>query len=243
MGGPRKGAPGAAPVPAMPERAEPTEKQTIDITGGALLSKLVKFTYQPSERDPFISSEVVSPFVTEEDLPELLAPDRETLNKARAMIEKHLIGAVEIHGVSSQATGPAPVPGRKGTTRAGLPEAAGYAVGNNGQILRPGRGLLIPVDTKTVEEMRAQLLTSGLALGVEINGKVDSKGDVILKTVSNEGGFSYLLETLRVEIQGQDRKVIFLSPVIIDGETDREISKEFEGTKKILQVGEIPVEQ
>lgn len=204
----------------------------IDVTGGALLSKWVKFTYQPSDRDPFISSSVVSPFVTETDLPEMLVPDQEALYRARSQIEDYITDNIEIQGVSTEE------------------RVSGYAVGNGGQILRPGRPLLVPVDTKAIEVLKTRLLKEGLSLGVEINGKITEplteplteKKDLLLKTRIIPGGYAYILETLRIEIQGEEKVVVFLSPLEINGEDRSEITKRFEGIKGVYQVGEIPIE-
>jgi hypothetical protein len=214
----------------------------IDITGGALLSKLVRFSYLPSERDPFISWEVVSPFVTEQDLPEILAPNKEMMESAAKALEAFIIRGISVLGVSSQTTGPIPI--LEEGNREKIPEAAGYAISADGQILRPGRALMVPIDTGAIEEMRAAMVASGLGLGVMINGKTETGGDVVIKTVSHEDGFAFILETLRVQIQGEQKSVIFASPLVMESLEGgpRELKIDFEGTKKIRQVGEIPVE-
>lgn len=220
---PRSSGPKNIPRPVAataPTQATAAGRPPIDTSGAALLLKIPPFTYIPSERDPFISSTVISPFVTEEDLPEALAPDRELVRKARSSIEGMLEGLIEIRGVSTAE------------------RISGYAIGNGGQVLRPGRFLLVPLDTKSVETWKDRLLKNGVTLGVEINDKENSQNptDLLIKTVATDQGFAYLLETLRIEIQGADGVVVFRSPLEVFGEDRTEIRKKFRSVKGVRQV-------
>lgn len=69
-----------------------------------MYNQLLTFKYTPSERDPFISSTVISPFVTEEERAEVTA-DAEQVNQAKKMIQGVVKNRIKITGIAVGRTG------------------------------------------------------------------------------------------------------------------------------------------
>jgi hypothetical protein len=117
------------------ESGRVSEKTGESLDKAKMYSQLLTFKYAPSERDPFISSEVISPFVTEEEVVEVTA-DAEQIKQAKRIIESVVRDRVELSGIAVGKTG------------------ASYTIAYTDpdkmipQILRPGEYLLIELGTE-----------------------------------------------------------------------------------------------
>jgi hypothetical protein len=146
--------------PANPKQ-EITEA-ALDLSTNLNYRKLLTFSYIPSQRDPFISSTVISPFVTEEDLNPEKEIDEDTIKKAQNKIEKIIGAQVQIRGVSTGKLG------------------AGFAVSETGQIIKPGEYLLVEIAEGTQQELEATLAiaqTAGRILQIRQHA-----GNIVLET-------------------------------------------------------------
>jgi hypothetical protein len=95
----KKAMEGSASLGAMdaPQTEESLEK-------AKMYSQLLTFRYAPSERDPFISSTVISPFVTEEEQTEITV-DADQVNQAKRMVEAVVKNRIFISGIAFGRTG------------------------------------------------------------------------------------------------------------------------------------------
>jgi hypothetical protein len=125
-----------------------------------MYSQLLTFKYTPSERDPFISSTVISPFVTEEEKNEITA-DAEQVNQAKKMIQGVVKNRVKITGIAV---------GRTGANYAVIysdPEPATAAP----QVLRAGEYILIelgPEEAAMVDNAYQVAAQAGVQLNIKV---------------------------------------------------------------------------
>lgn len=198
----------AASTPSPTVVPKPGEKERLDLgeMGGTLLyKKLLKFEYNPSQRDPFVSHVVVSPFVTEEDLPPPVDIDKEKIKAAVGMVENLVKKKIQVGGISS---------GREG---------AGYAIGNEGQIIKPGEYLFITLEEKEQDEVTSAMNIANTA-GMPL----------LVTTYKNK----IVVETKKVE----EKTVRFMSPVRAGSDAAGEITVEYikqMGFEKTPQPGDL----
>lgn len=157
----------------------------LNLGPGKMYSQLVEFRYEPSQRDPFISSEVLTPYVTEDQLEVVPDVNAEQIEKAITEIENTLKKKIEINGVSSGKIG------------------VNYAIGNEGQIIRPGEYLFVPMEAESQGAIEAAT-QAAVDAGAKLEGKIRG---MIYKN------------TIMVEVRDiKERTVIFINPVR-DGQT------------------------
>jgi hypothetical protein len=183
---------------ALEDRRRLAEAQTsIDASGGEAASKfslesarmynqLLSFRYTPSQRDPFISSIVVSPFVTEDEAPLELPADMEQVQQARKIIMEVVRRRIDISGVAYGKVG------------------SSYTIAYSDQermvpqILRPGDYIVIDMspDEQTAVDDAYKLAA---AAGVKLNLKVaNNRPALMLRVLAIDGN------TMEVENPGDE---------------------------------------
>lgn len=150
---------GASSTPTAGSSGTEGGETTINYSSGRMYSQLISFRYDPSDRDPFISSEVTSPFVTSANPEEEYAlppDDTARIQQAVEMIEDTLKNALrgQLSGVSSARIG------------------FGYSMTKMGDVLRSGD--IIPFDLQDqatrIMEAREMSASSGKNLEIAMNG-------------------------------------------------------------------------
>ena len=146
------------------------------LASAKMYNQLLTFKYAPSERDPFISSDVVSPFVTEEEQIEVTA-DAEQVNQAKKMIEGVVRNRIQLSGVAF---------GRLG---ANYTVAYADPEGMIPQVLRPGEYILIelgPEEAGMVDNAYQIAVRAGGNLKLKIADSHD-KPAIMLKLLKIDG--------------------------------------------------------
>ena len=124
-------------------------QELINLDEGVKMIKIIQHTYTPSQRDPFISHQVVSPFVTEEVIEETGEPAEEIKLPSKKEIEDWLTGdpkdpeatppMIQITGISTGDTG-------GGYALANTLSSKNGEVGYRNRVLKPGEIVKIPLD-------------------------------------------------------------------------------------------------
>jgi hypothetical protein len=183
---------------ALEERRKLAEAQSsIEDSGGEEASKfsvesarmynqLLTFRYTPSQRDPFVSYIVVSPFVTEDEAPLEMPADMEQVDQARKMIVEVVKRRIDISGVAYGRVG------SSYTIAYSDPEKT------TPQILRPGDYIVVDMDpeeqTKVDEAYRM-----AAAAGVKLNLKVaNNRPALMLRVLAIDGN------TMEIENPGDE---------------------------------------
>jgi hypothetical protein len=120
------------------------EENNFFLTGGKMYSQLITFRYVASQRDPFVSANVISPYVTVEEVTEKQEDKNpERIKQAIQRVEAILSRKIKVSGISYGKTG------------------LSYALANETrltgekQVIRPGGYLLIetsPEETRLLDE-------------------------------------------------------------------------------------------
>lgn len=172
---------------ALEERRKIAEAQnTIETSGGEkadmfslesarMYNQLLSFRYAPSQRDPFVSYIVVSPFVTEDETPLEMPADMEQVNQAKKMIVEVVKRRIDITGVAY---------GKVGSSY-----TIAYSDPNRSkpQILRPGDYIVVDMDND--EQTRVdEAYKMAASAGVRLNLKVaNNRPALMLKVLSIDG--------------------------------------------------------
>lgn len=183
---------------ALEERRKLAEAQnTIEASGGEeaeqfsiesarMYNQLLTFRYTPSQRDPFVSSIVVSPFVTEDEQPLEMPADMEQVEQARKIIVEVVKKRIEISGVAYGRVG------SSYTIAYSDPEKTAP------QILRPGDYLVVDMDAD--EQGRIdEAYRMAAAAGIKLNLKVaNNRPALMLRVLSIDGN------TMEIENPGDE---------------------------------------
>jgi len=143
-----------------------------------MYGQLLTFKYTPSERDPFISSSVISPFVTEEEQAAVTA-DAEQVNQAKRMIEGVVKNRIQISGIAF---------GRTGASYAVVYTDPDPAAGVP-QVLRAGEYILIelgPEEAGMVDNAYQVAARAGVNLKIKIADSY-SKPALMLRLLKIDG--------------------------------------------------------
>jgi hypothetical protein len=105
----------------------PPKEKAMDMSNAKMYGQLLNFKYDPSKRDPFINSNIISPYVSTEKQEETESGSKieERKDTIRGILKKK----IQIQGISYGA----------GTN---------YALGNELQILSPGKNLVLKIAEK-----------------------------------------------------------------------------------------------
>ena len=183
---------------ALEDRRKLAEAQnTIEESGGETASKfslesarmynqLLTFRYTPSQRDPFVSYIVVSPFVTEDESPLEMPADMEQVDQARKMIVEVVKRRIEISGVAYGRVG------SSYTIAYSDPEKT------TPQILRPGDYIVVDMDPEEqskVDEAYKMAAAAGVRLSLKV---ANNRPALMLRVLTIDGN------TMEIENPGDE---------------------------------------
>lgn len=135
-----------------------------------MYSQLLQFSYEASQRDPFVSPAVTSPLVVDDEfIDSQVTVDREKIRDVITQLQNYIKSRIKIQGISF---------GRNG---------AGYAIAliddaETNQVIRPGQYLLLPSNSdadRAVIQTAAQMAADA-GEAIEITTFEDSESSGIL---------------------------------------------------------------
>lgn len=140
-----------------------------------MYNQLLTFRYTPSQRDPFVSYIVVSPFVTEDETPLEMPADMEQVNEAKKMIVDVVKRRIDISGVAH---------GKVGSSY-----TIAYSDPNRSipQILRPGDYIVVDMDPEEqgrVDEAYKQAAAAGVRLKLKV---ANNRPALMLRVLAIDG--------------------------------------------------------
>jgi hypothetical protein len=165
---------------------DPESRMGINVASARMYNQLLTFRYSPSQRDPFISSVVISPFVTEDETPLEMPADMEQVDRARKLIISVVKRRIDITGVAYGKVG------SSYTIAYSDPERS------NAQILRPGDYIVIEMSPEEQQAIDGAYKLAAEA-GVKLNLQVASnKPALMLRVLAIDGS------TMEIESPGGD---------------------------------------
>jgi hypothetical protein len=155
-----------------PEQGTGSETEKFSVESARMYSQLLSFKYEPSQRDPFISSTVVSTLVTEEESVEATG-NVEEVNAAKAAILNVAKGKIKVGGIAFS---------RRGTSY-----MIAYTDGQTPQIVGAGDYLAVELSGEE-QAMVDNAYKAAVAAGVKLNVSVASdRPALIMEILKIEG--------------------------------------------------------